>query len=154
MDHYLQPGIGLQRKPLDLPPTRLAEILTVPVGSARSGSIPDKNTVLLMGSASWSSRVPTPARAPSPRGFPRTRLLPFTTISALSRSCPSAAYPPVALTAHSIVNHSYQTCHTPAVAGDLSWTQCSERIGLPGSFEPLTRTPSSLASLIIRCMSN
>ena len=48
MDCYLRPGIGLQRKPLDLPPTRLAEILSVPVGSACSGCIPDKNTVLLM----------------------------------------------------------------------------------------------------------
>ena len=48
MNRHIRPGIGLQRKPLDLPPTRLAEILTVPVGSACSGCIPDKNTVLLM----------------------------------------------------------------------------------------------------------
>ena len=48
MDRYLRPGIGLQHEPLDLPPTGLAGILSVPVGSARSGSIPDKNTVLLM----------------------------------------------------------------------------------------------------------
>ena len=48
MDRYLRPSIGLQREPLDLPPTGLAGILSVPVGSARSGSIPDKNTVLLM----------------------------------------------------------------------------------------------------------
>ena len=48
MDRHVRPGIGLQCEQLDLPPTGLAEILTVPVGSARSGSIPDKNTVLLM----------------------------------------------------------------------------------------------------------
>ena len=48
MDRYLRPGIALQRKPLEVPPTRLAEILTVPVGSVCSGYILDKNTVLLM----------------------------------------------------------------------------------------------------------
>ena len=48
MDRYLRPGIALQRKPLEVLPTRLAEILTVPVESVCSGYILDKNTVLLM----------------------------------------------------------------------------------------------------------